>query len=160
MLFAGSAMAQYAPTFYNFNVTAGKATTTAIHARGFDRYVELSAGTKDYMETRLQIRFSNTLDSAKVQGLRDSTISGVSPWEDIVVNFPLVTRLDNWSAGRTDTNVVWMTPVTTGVANYSGPHPGSTGIFTIPPGYSKVRVCTGKNDTGIVYIRQTLIPRR
>ena len=163
VLIAGTIQAQTAQTYYNLSLSAAGVTTTAINTRGFDRYVELPSDTKNYLYKTVTILFSKTTDSVRIQGKRDSVASGVSPWENILVPYKkLAASLPGAGGygGIRDTAAYWLTPVTGGIADYTGLNPGRTGMINLPPGYSLYRIVTGVNDSGVTYIRGTLIPAR
>lgn len=157
------ASAQYAPTYYNRTLTATGVTTTAVNTRGYDTFVELPTDAASYERKTLILYFAKTTDSVKVQGKRDSTASGVSPWVDIPITYrKIATSLPGAGGygGIRDTTAFWLTPVAGGIADYTGMTPGRTPMLELPPGFRSYRVVSGKNDSGAVYIQETLIPKR
>lgn len=151
--------AQYAPTVYRDSLDATGVTSATTHTRGYDTFRRLRSDLPNFEKKTITIKFAKTTDSAKIQGAIVNFGTDTT-WEDITVSKSKLVNLDNWSAGRLDTNVAWITPVTTGIANFTGHNPGSTGILDLPPGYLAYRVVSGKNDTGKVYIKTALIPKR
>lgn len=156
-----TAYAQYAPTFYADSLTATGVTTAGVHTRGYDTFRALRSDLVNFEVKKIAIKFAKTTDSVKVQGAKVNFGTDTT-WEDITVNKRLITAI-NTGAGSSmsrDTSVVWITPVTTGIANYTSHNPGSTGLLDLPAGYRAYRVVSGKNDTGKVYIQTTLVPKR
>ncbi len=159
VLYVGTADAQYEQTFYRDSLDATGVTTAGTHTRGFDTFRRLRVDYSQFEVKTVTVTFKKTTDSVKFQGAKVNFGTDTT-WEDITFTKKKLTNLDNWTGGRLDTNVVWITPVTTGIANYTGHNPGSTGILDLTPGYKLYRMVSGKNDTGKTYLQTTLIPRR
>lgn len=161
VVFALPATAQYETTFYRDSLNATGVTSSATHTRGYDTFVRLRSDAVSFIHKQLSIKFTKTTDSVKIQGAKVN-FGQDTTWEDIPVTTRLVSAINTGggSSISRDTTAYWITPVGTGLANYTGHNPGSTGILDIPPGYRAYRVVSGKNDSGYTYIQSAWIRNR
>lgn len=158
ILLVGTVAAQTRTVIYSDSLIGTTVTTTAVHARGFDVFKLLSTDAISHRDLKLSVKFIKTTDSLKLQGAKVNF--GIdTTWEDVPVTKRLISAINTGGGGSVsrDTTAIWITPLTTGLANYSGHNPGSTGLLDVPSGYKAYRAVSGKNDSGKVYMQWSLI---
>lgn len=149
LLMFGSANAQDAT--YLDSLQASGVTNANTHTQGFSAFVLLGDDiADDYEFVYMYIYDLNITDSIKVQGAVLNATRDVADtqWVDLEFTRQKVasTGVDAGFTTTVDTTVTWLTDV--GWDNGT-----AVGMHRLPTGYDLYRVCTGKNDSGKVYVR-------
>lgn len=142
---------------YLDSLQASGVTNTNTHTQGFAAFVKLRSDFNNYQRRTIVMYGYNTTDSVKLQGAILNKTRDVpdTQWVDLQLTEVIGPSTNNWAQGGRDTAYIWFSNVGK-VAAQGTAHYTASPAFSVPYGYDLYRVCTGKNDSGKVYIRSML----
>lgn len=149
---AGVSIAQDAT--YIDSVQASGVTNANTHTQGFAAFKLLPSDYNTYGFRRISFFGFNTTDSIKIQGAILNRVGATvdTIWRDVRITERMGPSLNNPAMSR-DSSYYWFSNVGRVAADA---HYTSSPAYEIPYGYDLYRVCTGKNDSGEVFMRSML----